>query len=134
MLVLLSDLSGRKLSDFYLEKHEYPTGSGQISELPTRLFIVSDTQEDAIEICVGPAGCSVELRSGRPVPVDMDDYGRSVILPQFRDEHLRSQSVVSAAMTPAEEGEILTMQLSDGSEISYACYGDDELRPSIDQS
>ncbi len=129
-----SDLVGRKLSDFYVEKHEYPSGSKAISELPVRVWVVADEEGDAVEISVGPTGCTIEVGTGKPDPVDMAEYGRTLILPQFLDGRLRAQSVLKASIEPSGDGERLTLQLSDGSELSYACVGDDELRPSIDQS
>ena len=128
------DLVGLRLSEFYVEKHEYPCRSKAISTLPIRVWVLASKEGETIEIYVGPAGCSVEVRTGTPEPVDMSEYGRTLLLPQFLDETLRAQCVLRACTEPFGDGEKLMLQLSDGSELSYACNGDDELRPSIDQS
>jgi len=95
---------------------------------------VASADEEAIEISVGPAGCTIRIEFGRPEEIDMAEYGRTLLLPQFRDEDDRAKQVLGTSIVPCEEGEILTLYLSDRSTLTFACYGDDELRPSIDQS
>ena len=129
-----SVLVGQKLSSFYVEKHEYPSGSKVISELPIRVWVIASEEEDAVKISVGPAGCSIRIENGKPESLDMAEYGKTLILPQFLDENLRAKSILSTSTKPCKDGEKLTLRLSDASELTFTCYGDDELRPSIDQS
>lgn len=133
MRLLEKRLVERRLSDFFIEKHEYPTGSNKFSELPIRVWVTMPDGTDALEISVGPAGCSIQIESGTPAPIDMAEYGRTLVMPQFLDENLKTVSILSAGIEPCDEGEKLTLRLSNGSQLTFSCYGDDELRPSLDQ-
>ena len=134
MAALENSLLGRRLSDFFVEKHEHPTGSNQLSELPIRVWVMMPDGLDALEISVGSAGCSIQLRFDKPTPVHMAEYGRTLIMPQFLDENMTTARVVSADIEPCDEGEKLNLCFSNGAQLTLACHGDDELRPSLDQS
>lgn len=127
-------LVGQPLANFYVEKHEHPSGSKCYSALPLRAWVIGPNDDQAVEIGNGPDGCSIQVQYGTPEEIDMAEYGRTLFFPQFRDEALLAKTVVSARIKPCRDGEVLTLGLSDGSEMTYTCYGDDELRPSIDQS
>lgn len=128
------ELVDRSVSDLFVEKHEYPSRSKALSDLPLRVWVMASEDGKAVKVSVGPSGNRIAVEVGNPAPVDMSEYGRTLLLPQILDENLRAQTVVEASIKPYCDGEKIMLILSDGSVLSYTCDGDDELRPSTDQS
>ncbi|WP_108814206.1 hypothetical protein [Loktanella sp. Alg231-35] len=130
-LALGSDLVAQTLSNFHVELHEYPSGSGNLSDFPIRIWVLPLEGKQAIEISVGPSGDSIQMHFGNPEPVDMGEFGRTLILPQFSDANDCEQSILDWRIEPSDEGQKLILALSSGSALTLACHGDDELRPMI---
>lgn len=130
-LALGSDLVAQTLSSFHVEMHECPSGSGNLSDLPIRIWVFPLEGKQAIEISVGPSGDSIQMYFGNPEPVDLGEFGRTLILPQFSDAKVYEQSILDWRIEPCDEGQKLILGLSGGSELTLACHGDDELRPLI---
>ena len=133
-LVPWDKLIGCKLSDFFVEKHEYPAGSNNLSEFPVAVWVITQNRAHSVRVSAGPNGASIRMEFGNPKPIDMGEYGSIVLLPQFLEKDVRAKTVVSAGVETLGDGETLSLLLSDGSMLEYACNGDDELRPSFDQS
>ena len=126
-----SDLVARTLSSFHVEMHEYPSGSGNLSALPIRIWVLPLDGRQAIEISVGPSGDSIQMHFGNPETADMGEFGRTLVLPQFSDADVCAQSILDWRIEPCDGGQKLILGLSGGSDLTLACHGDDKLRASI---